>query len=341
MSSSEALWITEQEVVANLDVAGAIDTLVEAHRLYARGAAANMVKTHVSSGQSNLHAIGGIIDGLEVAGTKTWLHSKGGAQPLLILFSPTTGSVMAIIEAFAMGQRRTAATSGVATKFMSRPDSATMTLVGTGKQSIAQAEAVAAVRPIATITVWGRNDERRAAAVETLQSRVETYVREEPDLTAALAHADIATVITRADEPFLSGEQLPDGIHVNGVGAILPHRRELDVSAVARAARIAVDSLPQAQAESGELRSAVQEGAITWEDVVELGAVVDGTAEGRTDDSQVTFFKALGVGIADIAIGAELLNRARAEGWGRPFDVGIGSKVAKLVSSNDNGGNAR
>lgn len=317
--SDRPLWIAEHEASALLGTEDAIEALAAAHRLYAAGEAANMVKTHAQSGPSNLHAVGAIIAGEEIAGTKTWMHTPGGAQPLLILISPTDGHVEAVIEAFALGRQRTSSTSALATRELSRPDSTTMALIGTGKQAAAQAEAVAAVRPLTAISVYGRDPERRAACVARVQERVEAYVREESSLEAALAHADIVTLITRADEPFVEAGMISPGTHVNGVGAILPDRRELTTDAVAGMDRIIVDSRGQAEGASGELRTAVAEDRITWDEVRELGQLLSDPALGRTGPEQVTFFKAMGVGIADVALGLEVLRRARVEGAGAPL----------------------
>ena len=321
---SEPLWIRDLEASELLTLEEAIEVLDRTHREYGEGAATNMVKTQAQTANSNLHAVGGLLVSAGVAGTKTWIHTPGGAQPLLILFSPADGSVLAIVEAFALGQLRTAATSALATRALSRPDSAALTLVGTGKQAKAQALAVAAVRPIAAITVYGRNPERRATCVEEIQTETSSYVREEPDLGRALAHADVITVVTRASEPFIGGDQIPTGAHINGVGAILPGRQELDVSAVDRTDFIAVDSLAQAQASSGELRAAAERGLLEWDRVSELGAVLDGSHPGRQDDAEVTFFKAMGVGIADVALGAEVLQRAG--------DRRVGCSLAEILT---------
>lgn len=315
----EPLWIGEQEAASLLSLPDAIEALAQVHRLYAAGEARNMVKTHAQSGQANLHAVGAVIAGDSVAGTKTWMHTPGGAQPLLILISPADGAVLAVVEAFALGQLRTGATSALATRELSRADSRTLALIGTGKQAAAQAEAVAAVRPLVAISVHGRDAERRRACVERVQARVDVYVREEPSLEKALAHGDVITLVTRAADPFVRAAHLPPGAHVNGVGAILPDRRELDVDAVARFDLIAVDSIGQARSDSGELRAAVAAGSIAWEDVHELGGVLAGSAQGRAGQEQITFFKAMGVGIADVALGAEVLRRARAEGVGVPL----------------------
>lgn len=317
----EPIWIAEDDAASLLDLPDAIEALAEAHRLYAEGEAANLVKTQVQSGPANLHAVGGILAGQEIAGTKTWMHTPGGAQPLLVLISPRDGSVQAVIEAFALGQRRTGATSALATRVLSRPESASLTLVGTGKQAAAQAEAVCAVRPIAAITVHGRDAGRRAACAARIRERVEVYVREADTLEQACRGADVITLVTRAADPFVDFDLIPAGAHVNGVGAILPGRAELTVDAVAAFDRIAVDSEPQARSASGELNAAVEAGRLAWDDVHELGQVLTGAAAGRQGDEERTFFKAMGVGIADVALGAEVLRRAHAEGVGTPLPI--------------------
>jgi ornithine cyclodeaminase len=98
-----------------------------------------------------------------VVGTKTWTHTEGGANPLLILFDAANGQLVAVIEAFALGQLRTAAISGLATRWLAAPDAAEMALVGAGKQALAQVAAVAAVRKLGRVRVASRNPENAAA----------------------------------------------------------------------------------------------------------------------------------------------------------------------------------
>jgi alanine dehydrogenase len=324
------LYVDEATAAGLLGLPEAIDALAEAHRRYAVGQASNMVKTQVQAGPANLHAVGGVIAAEDVAGTKTWMHTPGGAKPLLVLFAPSDGSVLAIIEAFALGQARTGATSALATRALARPDAETFVLVGTGRQAAAQAEAVAAVRPLTRIIVVGRDAARRQGCVARVRERVlDVEVVDEGSVPKALAQADIVTLVTRAQEPFVTGADLPEGVHVNGVGAILPGRAEVDVDAVARCSVIAVDSRPQAEAGSGELRAAWEAGRVAPGDVAELGEILTGVARGRRDDREMTFFKAMGVGIADVALGAEVLRRVRERGVGTPLPT---RRIATPVS---------
>src|SRR5262249_22800552 len=122
-AARDALWLTEADVCALLDLDGAIEVLSAALEDAARGAAQNMAKTHVAwGGGSTLHALGAIQSAAGFAGTKTWAHTEGGASPLLVLFDAKNGELAAVIEAFALGQLRTSATSAVATRWLARPD---------------------------------------------------------------------------------------------------------------------------------------------------------------------------------------------------------------------------
>src|SRR6266700_605367 len=157
MSVSSPLWISEADVVAMMDIGDAIAALEKALLAEARGDAKNMVKTHVAwGGGATLHAIGAVFAKEQFAGTKTWAHTKGGAAPLLILFDSETGQLQAIIEAFALGQLRTASASGVATDRLAAEDADDFAIIGTGKQALTQVAAVVAVRPIKRIRVFGR-----------------------------------------------------------------------------------------------------------------------------------------------------------------------------------------
>src|SRR5918911_1600044 len=142
MPNQSPLWITEAEVVRMMDINEAIKALEKGLLAEAAGEASNMVKTHVAwDGGSTLHAIGATFPKAEFVGTKTWAHTTGGATPLLILFDSETGALKAIVEAFALGQMRTASASGVATQHLAAKDAIEFAIIGTGKQAITQVAA--------------------------------------------------------------------------------------------------------------------------------------------------------------------------------------------------------
>src|SRR5712692_2366086 len=276
MSQPSPLWISEADVAAMMDIGDAIKALEKALLAEARGEAKNMVKTHVGwDDGSTLHAIGAVFAKEQFAGTKTWAHTEGGATPLLILFDSETGGLKAIIEAFALGQLRTASTSGVATNLLAAKDADEFAIIGTGKQAITQVAAVVAVRSIRRIRVFGPNQERREQFAKRVKQEFEIETIAARSVAETVAGASIITVATRATEPILAAEMIASGAHINAIGAIVPSRAEIAVDVFARCSRIVVDSVPQAQKLSRELISffgaADQEG---WKRVSSLADVV-------------------------------------------------------------------
>ncbi len=304
------LWITEAEVVSLMDLAEAIRALENGLLAEARGDAQNMEKTHVGWDGGTLHAIGGTLAGL--AATKTWAHTGGGATPLLIVYDSKTGALDAVIEALALGQMRTAAVSGLATRYLAAANADEMAIIGTGKQALPQVAAVAAVRPLKHVRVYGRNEERRRLFAKRVTEELGIEAVASPTVADAVRDVPIITTITRATEPFLTWAMVSRGTHINAVGAIVPSGAEIAPDLIARCDRIVIDSIPQAQKLSRELMD-----FRSWDDVRSLAHAV---AEGRSRSSgEVTLFKSLGMGIADLALAAEIYRKAVELGLGRPL----------------------
>jgi alanine dehydrogenase len=316
MPPAEFLWIGEADVVAAIDMAGAIAALEKGLQAEARGTAQNMTKTHVAWSGGTLHAIGAVFNEDGVAGTKTWAHTAGGASPLLVLFDSGSGALKAVIEAFALGQLRTGAASGVATRWLARPDADELALIGTGKQALSQAAAVAAVRPLRRMRVFGRDPGRRAQLAARAREELGLEVREASTVEEAVRDAPIVTTVTRATEPFLRAGMLARGAHVNAVGAITPAGAEVADDAIARCSRVVVDSIPQAQRLSRELIGRFGSEPAGWTAVESLASVV-ASGRPRSDAVDLTLFKSLGMGVSDLALGIDVYRAALERGLGR------------------------
>jgi alanine dehydrogenase len=315
-SHESALWISESDVVSMMDMGEAIAALETGLLAEARGEAQNMIKSHVEWGDgATLHAIGAVFPSAGYAGTKTWPHTKNGATPLLILFDSDSGALKAIVEAFALGQMRTAAASGVATRWLASSEADEFAVIGTGKQAIAQVAAVLAVRPIRRIRVFSPNAERRNQFVALVREEFGVQVDEAASVREAVQGASIITLVTRATEPILSAAMVVRGAHINSLGAIVPSRAEVSSDVLARATKIVTDSIPQAQKLSRELIEFFGPGTANWGSVRSLASVVASRcARAASDD--LTLFKALGVGVSDLSLGIALYNRALALGLG-------------------------
>ena len=309
------IWISEQNVVDLMSLPDAIGALEQGLALQASGDARNMVKTHVAWGENNLHAIGASIPGSGLVGTKTWAHTTGGTCPLLILFDSGTGQLKAIIEAFALGQMRTGSISGVATRWLAPHDADVLALIGTGKQALAQLAAVAAVRPLRQVRVFSPTSEKRLVFVERARKSFPGIeIEESRSVEEAVKDAPIITTVTRAKQPFLTASMVAPGTHINAVGAITEERLELDDEVFSRCTRAVVDDLPAAQKLSTELIRTYGKSQ-RWDDVSLLCDVVAGE-RGRTASDDITVFKAMGMGVSDLALGVEILERATRAGVG-------------------------
>lgn len=297
----EPLWISEAEVASMIDMQGAIQAVEAALLAEARGEAENMQKTVLAWEGGTLHAIGAKYR--DFAGTKTWAHTEGGATPLLILYDADNGSLRAVIEAFTLGQLRTGAVSGVATRWLSVEGADEMAIIGTGKQAWTQVAAVAAVRPIKRVRVFSRNEEHRRAFAERVKKMLGIDAEASASVEAAVKDVPIITTVTRSREPFLTAAMISPGTHINAVGAIVPTGAEVAPDVIARCADLVVDSIPQAQKLSREL-SGFLDKARPLSHAVASPRSRDGNA--------VTLFKSLGMGISDLALGVELCRKRRA-----------------------------
>ena len=309
---ADAIWITEAEVVQLMDLKDAIAALEAALREEARGEAQNMTKTLLQYGKNNLHAIGGKLGNL--VGTKTWTHTQGGTCPLLLLWSADDGSLVAVIEAFALGNLRTGGISGLAADWMARRDAKVMAIAGTGKQALAQVGTMLAVRPIERLRVYSPREDSRQAFAARAREEFGIEAEVSASVSDACKGAQIVTLVTRAAQPFLIATMLEKGAHLNAVGAIAPDREEFAQDVFARATLVAVDNLPGVQQLSREFMTRYAPSG--WDEVMPLSGLI-ASARKRTARDDVSLFKAMGMGISDLALGVELLKRTRERGAGR------------------------
>ena len=307
------IWIRESDI--RLDLRETISLLRAAMTREAHGAAIAMDKTHAQWDGGNMHSIGAVFADRGLLGVKSWAHTANGATPLELVWDAENGKLLAIIEAFAMGQLRTAGMAGLATDILAAPDADEMTIYGTGKQALAQVAAVRVVRPLKRLNIHGRDAARRAQFQSRVESELKLKSALHDDPVEAARGASIITLITRAKEPFLGAAVPERGTHINAMGAITPERQEFDESLVERCSCIAVDSVPQARRLSTEFIKASRKGPLP---LVPLHRLVVENRH-RPAHADLTLFKSLGVGIADLALAEEILRLARERNIGTPL----------------------
>jgi alanine dehydrogenase len=157
-----ALLLSEAEVTMLLPMALALEAVEDAFRAQGEGKLTNKPRVRLSVPGGVLHVMPAALPEARVMGLKSYATVRGGAKFVVLLFSVETGSLLAVIEADKLGQMRTGAASGVATKYLARPDADRVGCYGTGWQARSQLEAVCAVRRVREVRVYGRDAERRA-----------------------------------------------------------------------------------------------------------------------------------------------------------------------------------
>lgn len=313
-----AWLLTETDVERVLTMELALEAVEEAFREQAEGRAINEPRRRLRVPRGTLHLMSAAVLTRGVLGFKAYTSFPGGTRFLVLLYDAETGSLMALIEADRLGQMRTGAASGVATRYMARPDARTLGIFGTGWQARSQVQAICAVRPIRRVLAYSRTRERREAFCREMTAALGIDVRPAERPEAVVADADILATATTAREPVFDGRWVPEGVHINAIGGNALLRREFDEEVIRRARAIVVDSKDQARLECGEFLHAIERGRLAWDAVHELKDVVAGRYVARTQPADITLFKSLGIALEDVAVAVRVFERAREEGLGQP-----------------------
>ena len=224
-------------------------------------------------------------------------------QGSYLLLSATTGQALAMIDAPALTNWRTAAASALASRYLSRSDSERLLMVGAGGLAPYLIRAHASVRPIKSVAIWNRTQARARECADRLASdggfEIELSVAD--DLEAAVRGADIVSVATLSKDPLVHGEWLQPGVHLDTVGAFRPDMRETD-DEVMRRARIFVDTREGALHEAGDIVQPLKAGVISEQTIAgDLYDLTGRQAAGRQTDREITYFKSVGASLEDLA----------------------------------------
>ncbi len=305
------LHLSEEEVTGLLTMPDALRQVEAALRDLGNGRAENRPRQRVRGPHAVLNVMPASWPGRGYYGFKYYSISRQGVHFWFHLFDGTTGELLAILEANRLGQQRTGAASGIATKLMARKDATTVGVVGTGWQAESQLEAICAVRPVSRIRCFSRHEGPRKAFAARMGKEFGVDVVPAGAAEQAVRGADIVVAATTSTDPVVRGEWLAPGAHLNAMGGNRGEARELDDATIRRCTFIAVDSVEQARTESGDLTIPVSQGILSWVRVAEFPHVVAGKVASRRTPEDITLFKSLGLAIEDVAVGALVYERAK------------------------------
>ncbi|NKI71784.1 ornithine cyclodeaminase family protein [Collimonas pratensis] len=306
--------ITNQQVAELINTGDAIDAMRQAFQGIGQGAQQARMRTSAagSNGPLMMSSMGALLPAAGIAGYKVYTTVNGKFHFVTVLFSTEDGRPLATIESDTMTGLRTAAATAVAADHLANKDAATLAVIGTGVQGHSHVPALLAVRKFKEILIAGRSGQQQFAEQITQQTGVPARA---VSIDEAAQSGDVVVTVTRSAEPLFSGDLLKPGAFVAAVGASKGNLRELDDRAIARANALVVEWKPQAQQEAGDLLLC-QPGTFDWTQVWELGQIVDGSSSYRRQPDDLVIYKAIGVGVEDIALSGLVYRRACERfGW--------------------------
>ena len=344
------LILRPEEVEGLLTVGETIEAVEKAFAEWGKEPEINLTRRRLHAGAARLNAMPGALPsrgriGVRIQcetltvteGTQHYpsrsplvdvVFDSRSAAPLAVVLSSTKRGATADGVSLQTSDFMTASISAVGTKWMSRPESESLTLLGAGKQARTHLAAMRAIRRLKKVKVFSRSRESRERFAKEMSSVLNLDVNPVENVREAMEDADVILAATNTNVPVFPGEWLRPGVHVTSIvgsnvgmvkaGVIQQKRRELDDTTFIRADRIGIASRAQAiQDEQGDVFDQVQAGLISWDKIFDLGQIVTGQASGRSAPTEITVFKNNGgQGIAELAIADLILSKAREKRLG-------------------------
>jgi ornithine cyclodeaminase len=317
-----SLFLNESEVARLLTMPLAIEAVEEAHRELSLGNAVDIPRQRTRLQKTALHILQGALPERDAIGYKAYTSNRSGNRFLVHLFSASSGTLRAVIEANLLGMVRTGAASGVATRHLARPDAQILGVFGAGWQAEGNIEAVASVRALKKIKVFSRDPAKLPDFCAKMATRLNVEVIPAASAEETVRGSDIVSTITTAATPLFDAEWLELGTHINAAGSNAIIRREIGEDVLKRCVRVVVDSVDTALKEAGDLIPLFEKGRLADRQLVELGDIIIGRLPGRTSNDEITIFESQGLAIQDLAVAVRLETLAREKNLGVDLPYG-------------------
>jgi ornithine cyclodeaminase/alanine dehydrogenase-like protein (mu-crystallin family) len=310
------LYLTESDVNRLLTIDSVLPIVERAFLELANHQADNVPRRRARAGSTVLHNMSAAAEYLGVVGLKAYTTTKQGARFYVSLFDAASGELLAMLEADRLGQLRTGAVTGVALKYLA-PNATSLGLIGTGYQAETQLAAAAAVLPLQTVRVFGRDPERRQEFARKMSAQHGLAVTPMASAAATVDGLPVVITATSSSKPVLDVNDLASGTLVCATGSNWPQKAELDVATVRRAELVVCDSVAACELEAGDFREALAQQVFSWDRAVELGDIVAGKMANLNQPRELTIFKSVGLAIEDVAVAHEVVRLAKEQGVGR------------------------
>jgi alanine dehydrogenase len=310
LSESFMLVLSEEQVRSLIDIEELIAALEQAHIQYSTGKAVMPVRLVVGLPQiqGRITSMPGYLTEDKALGMKVVTYFQNNPEQDLpailatvMLFSASTGKMIAVMDGSYITAIRTACASAMATRALANPETPVLGILGAGVQARAHIQALCRVREMSKIKLYSPSSISATNLKRELEPAAGVAIEVAKSAEEAVRHSDLVVTATTAQQPILRFEWLKPGAHINAVGSHRPDSRELDGPTLAHS-KLIVDSREAIMAECGDILLAIKEKNITESHIhAEIGEVLAGTKSGRSDSDEVTLYKSVGIAIQDVA----------------------------------------
>lgn len=316
--------LKENHIKKVFNMKDAIKTSKDALKLYSKGASDIPPRVSIEVPNENAQSLymPGFVEkedalGLKIVSSYPKNIGKGldTISSMMIMKNVKTGEISSIIDGAYLTKLRTGALAGAATDLLAREDASIFALIGSGGQARTQLEAILNVRDIKEVRISGRDKEKAKRFVGQMRDefggRFGCKILLAKDADEAVKGADIITLATSALSPVFDGKLVGEGCHINAIGSFRPDMQELDPYILKISNKIYLDTKDGVLSESGDFIIPIKEGEFLKEDISgELGEIILGKAPSRENDSEISLFKSVGIGVLDLLTAKRIYDKA-------------------------------
>lgn len=311
------LLLTETEIESLISIETALSVVEASFIEQSNGTGINLPRQRLRQPAGTMHIMGAALTQRGYWGFKSYTTTQAGARFSVNLYNLKTGALLAILEANLLGQLRTGAASGIATKYLAPHDAQIMAVFGSGFQARSQLLAINTTVPLQEIRIFSLNKAHREQFAIEMDALVSARVLPARSPEEAIERAEIITTVTSSKTPVFPGTLMKQGIHINAAGSNSLIRSELDSTAIRKISHFFTDDLEQAKIESGNLLQAYEHNIFNWSQLTLLADVITRRHPGRRSEVENTLFESHGIALWDIALAAEVYELAVKAGLGK------------------------
>ncbi|MGH2405129.1 MAG: ornithine cyclodeaminase family protein [bacterium] len=315
------LLLGPHEVAACLDHQQVVESLLEGFRAEADGRVNTPTRVTIPAPSGWLRMMPGVIDAGGPAaymGCKIMNLIQGhGLRYMIILFNSASGELLGLLDAAHITQVRTAATAALAARHIINGEVSTAGILGSGFEARGLLEAMAHLLSFTQAVVYSRRRENREEFAKEMSARLGVEVRTVDRPSEVFVRAPIVGLATKSTTPVMASEWVRDGATLLSIGSTRPDLRELDEAILGRARRVVTDSVSQVKTESGDIRAALEAGALREDRIVSIGDVIGGKIPARERPGDIVVVKTVGTALQDLVVAGRVYESARAKGLGK------------------------